>query len=169
MSLEKRCPDKGDLSLAEVNTHLDALNSATDRKEKEKILQSMLRRTTALEQKWIVRIILKGLLSHPSSPPQRSYRLTIYPELKMGSSEKTILTHFHPDAVELFNVTSNLRRVCEELKGDANIRLNPQGAGLFQPVKPMLASRAYPEGVMKIMGDRPFTVETKFDGERYAA
>jgi len=63
MSLEKRCPDKGDLSLAEVNTHLDALNSATDRKEKEKILQSMLRRTTALEQKWIVRIILKGLLS----------------------------------------------------------------------------------------------------------
>lgn len=37
-------------------------------------------------------------------------------ELKMGSSEKTILNYFHPDAVELFNITSNLRRVCQELK-----------------------------------------------------
>lgn len=37
-------------------------------------------------------------------------------ELKMGSSEKTILNYFHPDAVELFNITSNLRRVCHELK-----------------------------------------------------
>ncbi len=43
----------------------------------------------------------------------------------MGSSEKTVLSYFHPDAVELFNVTSNLRRVCQELK-DPSVRLNSQ-------------------------------------------
>jgi DNA ligase-4 len=41
----------------------------------------------------------------------------------MGLSEKAILNYFHPDALELFNITSNLRRVCEELK-DPNVRLN---------------------------------------------
>jgi hypothetical protein len=45
----------------------------------------------------------------------------------MGLSEKTILGHYHPgtsktvnlrilDAVELFNVSSNLRTVCDDLK-----------------------------------------------------
>jgi DNA ligase-4 len=65
------------------------------RKEKEKVLKTMLRRTTALEQKWIVRIILK--------------------ELKIGLSEKSILNYFHEDAVDYFNVTSSLRKVCEDL------------------------------------------------------
>jgi DNA ligase-4 len=63
----------------------------------------MLRRTTALEQKWIVRIILK--------------------ELKIGLSEKSILTYFHEDAVDYFNLTSNLRKVCEELS-DLHKRIN---------------------------------------------
>jgi hypothetical protein len=82
----------------------------------------MLRRTTALEQKWLVRVILKGPYSttvrfgtfRPSDLGCSCY--VDDAELKMGSSEKTILNYFHPDAVELFNITSNLRRVCHELK-----------------------------------------------------
>jgi len=40
-------------------------------------------------------------------------------ELKVGLSEKTILKFFHPDAVDYFNVTNNLRKVCEDLKDPA--------------------------------------------------
>lgn len=144
-SLKKRCPEKGDMSVFDINAALDSLNAAADKNEKTQTLKVMLRRTTALEQKWLVRVILK--------------------ELKMGSSEKTILNYFHPDAVELFNITSNLRRVCHELK-DPTTTLSARGAGLFQPVKPMLAARKAPESVVKLMEGRPFVIENKFDGER---
>ena len=40
----------------------------------------------------------------------------------MGISEKTILGFFHKDAWDLWNVTSNLRAVCEKLK-DPNFRM----------------------------------------------
>ncbi|KAL6068764.1 DNA ligase, variant 2 [Balamuthia mandrillaris] len=145
LSLSKRCPEKGSLSIADVNSCLDELNAATDRDAKVKVLKQILRSTTAVEQKWLVRIILK--------------------ELKMGLSEKLILNYFHPDAVELFNVTSSLRKVCAELK-DPTFRLSSKNASLFQPVKPMLASRRSPELVTKFMGGKPFSIETKFDGER---
>lgn len=63
----------------------------------------MLIHTTAAEQKWIVRIILKGMKLFFN-------QLLIVPaELKVGLSEKSVLNYFHPDALELFNVTSNLR------------------------------------------------------------
>lgn len=40
-----------------------------------------------------------------------------------GLSEKSILGLWHPDAMSLFNVTSNLKRVCWELY-DPNFRLS---------------------------------------------
>jgi DNA ligase-4 len=75
-SLKPRCIQKGDCSVGDINTYLDQLNVSTDRyeafvwgnvasnlvnrKDKSKILTALLRRTTAVEQKWLVRIILKG-------------------------------------------------------------------------------------------------------------
>ncbi len=49
--------------------------------------------TTVDEQKWIVRIILK--------------------DLKAGIGHETILKNYHPDALELFNATSDIRAVFE--------------------------------------------------------
>ncbi len=36
-------------------------------------------------------------------------------ELKLGISEKTVFSVFHPDAEDLFNVTCDLKLVCEKL------------------------------------------------------
>lgn len=36
-------------------------------------------------------------------------------DLKVGMSETTILHHFHPDAQDLFNVTCDLKGVCDKL------------------------------------------------------
>ncbi|KAL5496620.1 hypothetical protein EMCRGX_G012938 [Ephydatia muelleri] len=57
----------------------------------KKALQLLLRNTSALEQKWLIRIILKGL--------------------KTGLSENSVFSVFHPDAVDLFSVCSNLEKV----------------------------------------------------------
>ena len=50
------------LTVAQVNQYLDDLangNTSTDRAGMKKALQLLLRNTSALEQKWLIRIILK--------------------------------------------------------------------------------------------------------------
>ena len=52
--------------MAEVNGYLDDLadsNTKRDRPGVKKALQLLLRNTSALEQKWLIRIILKVSLS----------------------------------------------------------------------------------------------------------
>ena len=49
------------MSVQRINDCLDELNQAEDRRTRVRILKHMQRRTTALEQKWLVRIILKQL------------------------------------------------------------------------------------------------------------
>ena len=47
------------------------------------------------------------------------------PDLKLGISEKTVFSEFHPDAEDLFNVTCDLKLVCEKLR-DRNVRYKRQ-------------------------------------------
>ena len=147
LSLEKRCSKNGVLSIFHINKCLDKLNTLPDRKDKLTVLKWMLRKTTAKEQKWFVRIIIK--------------------ELKIGISEKTVLNTFHPDALDLFQATSSLIKVANELT-DPSVRIEgAQGViSLFNPVKPQLAARKNPEEVVELMKGFPFVIETKFDGER---
>jgi DNA ligase-4 len=147
LSLKSRCVEKGDLSVAEINSVLDELILATERTEKIAVLKKLIRRATALEQKWIVRVILK--------------------DLKIGMSEKTILGYFHPDALSLYNISANLQQVCRDLKNPSvRITTAQSGVTIGQPIKPMLASRQPPETVVKVMDDNPFVIEKKYDGER---
>lgn len=46
-------------------------------------------------------------------------------DLKLGMSEKSVFHEFHPDAEDLFNVTCDLKLVCEKLR-DRNQRHNRQ-------------------------------------------
>src|SRR5690606_4233496 len=48
-ALRNRCPEKGDLSVWDVNDQLNQLNAAADRESKKKVLKTLLRRTTAKE------------------------------------------------------------------------------------------------------------------------
>lgn len=47
--------------------------------------------------------------------------LNFIADLKLGISEKSIFHEFHPDAEDLFNVTCDLKLVCEKLR-DRNQR-----------------------------------------------
>ena len=74
---------------------MDELARAYDTDKKKQVLARIVQDTTVDEQKWIVRIILK--------------------DLKAGLGYEPILRAYHPDALELFNATSDLRSVFEEL------------------------------------------------------
>lgn len=44
------------------------------------------------------------------------FLIPFLPDLKLGTSEKSIFHEFHPDAEDLFNVTCDLKLVCEKLR-----------------------------------------------------
>ncbi|XP_062302935.1 DNA ligase 4 [Osmerus eperlanus] len=146
--LKRRCTSQGSLSIKEVNDFLDsvAMNNAGKNKDLvKKSLLHLITQSTALEQKWLIRMILK--------------------DMKLGVSKETVLQVFHPDAAELYNVTTDLDKVCRQLH-DPSVALVDVSIGLFSAFKPMLAAVGHMRQVEKQMGSNPFFIETKLDGER---
>ncbi|XP_041473446.1 DNA ligase 4-like isoform X2 [Lytechinus variegatus] len=146
--LRNRCPERGSLTIKDVNDNLDsiALNNATKKKDLVKqSLLTLLRKTSAIEQKWLIRMIMK--------------------EMKVGLSQQSILGTFHPDAEDFFNVTNSLAKVCSDLS-DPSVRLNEIAISVFSPFSPMLGERAKITQVERIMEHKSFLIETKLDGER---
>ncbi|XP_037325990.2 DNA ligase 4 isoform X2 [Pungitius pungitius] len=146
--LKKRCTSPGTLSIKEVNDFLDsvAINNAGKQKDLvKKSLLHLITQSSALEQKWLIRMILK--------------------DMKLGISKETVLQVFHPDAAELYNVSTDLKKVCQQLHSPS-VSLSEVSIGLFSAFKPMLAAVANIRNVEKQMGNGPFYIQTKLDGER---
>ncbi|KAJ4376257.1 DNA ligase (ATP) [Neocucurbitaria cava] len=144
-----------DMSIAEVNSALDKLSQVGAEDEQVKIFQRFYRRMNAEEMTWLIRMILR--------------------QMKIGATEKTFLDIWHPDAETLFNISSNLRRVCWELY-DTEIRLEGEDTGLslMQCFQPQLAAFQDKVGSFDKMvtrfqtnpEDDSFWIEEKLDGER---
>lgn len=146
--LKKRCTSQGNLTIKEVNVFLDsvAINNAGKQKDLvKKSLLHLITQSSALEQKWLIRMILK--------------------DMKLGISKETVLQVFHPDASELYNVVTDLNKVCQQLH-NPSVSLSDVSISLFSAFKPMLAAVANIRQVEKQMGNHPFYIETKLDGER---
>ncbi|KAI0295389.1 ATP dependent DNA ligase domain-containing protein [Multifurca ochricompacta] len=114
-----------------------------------KVMQRIYNCTTPEEQRWIVRIILK--------------------DIGISVKETTVFSVFHPDAHDLFNTCSDLKKVAWEL-WDPERRLNDQDKSiqLFRAFAPMLCKRPTGsiEESVKDMEGHIFILEEKLDGER---
>ncbi|KAF5175914.1 Dna ligase, partial [Thalictrum thalictroides] len=136
----------GGLTIKELNELLDRLASSENRAEKIVVLSDLIKKTNAQEMKWIVMIILK--------------------DLKLGVSEKSIFHEFHPDAEDLFNVTCDLKLVCEKLR-DRSQRHKRQDIEIGKAVRPQLALRiSDAASAWKKLHGKEVVVECKFDGDR---
>ncbi|WJX24110.1 DNA ligase (ATP) [Trifolium repens] len=136
----------GGLTIKELNDLLDQLASSENRGEKTLVLSTLIQKTNAQEMKWIIMIILK--------------------DLKLGFSEKSIFHEFHPDAEDLFNVTCDLKLVCEKLR-DRNQRHKRQDIEIGKAVRPQLAKRvANAAEAWKKLHGKEVVAECKFDGDR---
>ena len=143
------CPN-----ISDINTELDKIPIISATKGRagpdgvEGILMGLFKRMTAIQVKWLVRIILK--------------------DMHIGLGEKTILTTFHLDAQEFYDVNADLRKVAEVLN-DPDIRRHEIEVALFDPFRPMLAARGdadMEKVVSKQITESQFYIETKYDGER---
>ncbi|XP_061463551.1 DNA ligase 4 [Rhineura floridana] len=146
--LKQRCLRKGQLTIQQVNDLLDSVSNNNAAKRKDLVKKSLLQlitQSSALEQKWLIRMIIK--------------------DLKLGVSQQTLLSLFHPDAVELHSVTTDLENVCRQLH-NPSVFLSDVSITLFSAFKPMLAAIANIQQIEKQMNNQSFYIETKLDGER---
>ncbi|KAI5711052.1 hypothetical protein M8J76_010028 [Diaphorina citri] len=148
--LKTRCGKGGELTVGDVNRHLDNIavkHANHDTRGVEGELQQMLTKMSALEQKWLIRILLKS------------------PHMGLGGSH--ILDAFHPDASDLYDVCHNLEKVCSMLHNPST-RLHEIEVVLFEPFRPMLSQRLDIQAIETDLRARDFYyVEPKFDGERF--
>ena len=108
-------------TLKDVNELLDALASAVSQADKINLIRErILNHFTAMEQKWLARIIFN--------------------DLKIGLKHETVLNHFYPTALKRFNECVNLRLVCEE----EGITTELSGIQLGVCYSPMLA-KGFPQ------------------------
>ena len=143
----------GDMTIGEVNDLLDRLSAAPKEDQQAPIFTEFYTRMNAHEMMWLIRIILR--------------------QMKVGATEKTFFNIWHPDAGSLFNVSSNLRRVCWELS-DPNLRLEGEDRGItlmqcFQPQLAQFQMHSFDKMIQKMKpteDDPVFWIEEKLDGER---
>uniref|UniRef100_A0A1B6FIK3 DNA ligase 4 n=1 Tax=Cuerna arida TaxID=1464854 RepID=A0A1B6FIK3_9HEMI len=148
--LKSRCAEGGELTVDDVQRHLDAValrHAERQPREKDKELEVMLRCMSAQEQKWLIRILLK--------------------DMRLGLGHTRILSVYHPDANDLWVLNNSLQQVCEKLR-DPTRRLHEIEITLFNPFCPMLAERCNVQDIDKHLQRRPGPryIETKLDGER---
>ncbi|KAJ3206547.1 DNA ligase (ATP) [Dinochytrium kinnereticum] len=139
------------LSIAQVNEWLDRLNACDNGAERREILSFFATHCSAVEQKWLARVILKGRKAA---------------DLRIGVTENTVFHAWHPEAQDMFNVCSSLAKVARELN-DLSKTFASKDITLGAPFKPMLAKSCKALGaVEKIMKGQTFWIQTKLDGER---
>lgn len=145
--------EPGNMSIEEVNEKLDKLSAASKEDQQVPILAEFYRRMNPDELAWLIRIILR--------------------QMKVGATERTFFDVWHPDAENLFSISSSLRRVCWELH-DPNIRLeeDDRGISLMQCFQPQLAQfqmHSFEKMISRMQPteeDPVFWIEEKLDGER---
>lgn len=142
-----------ELTIDDVNSMLDELAQETEGsntfKEKEAVIKRFANVMSPEELRWLIRIILKYL--------------------RIGATERTVFNNFHPDAFDLFNVTSDLKLVCWRLY-DVNYRLPSEQhqISLMRCFQPQLAAfnKHSAKKIVESMPETGFYIEEKMDGER---
>jgi DNA ligase-4 len=145
--------EPGDMSIEEVNEKLDKLAATSKEDEQTPILAEFYRRMNPEELTWLIRIILR--------------------QMKVGATERTLFHVWHPDAENLYSISSSLRRVCWELH-DPNIRLEAEDRGItlmqcFQPQLAQFQMHSFDKMILRMHPteeDPVFWIEEKLDGER---
>lgn len=134
-------------SLKEINELLDRLSLSHLADDRRDLFLKVTAKMTASEQKWLTRIILKGL--------------------RVGLPDNQVLKLIHPDAPAIFDVRMNLFEVVQIFQGplDQYNRDTHLQVKLFSPFRPMLAEREEMDRAAGILAG-PFLIEPKLDGER---
>ncbi|CAM9321759.1 unnamed protein product [Discosporangium mesarthrocarpum] len=101
-----------------------------------------------MEQKWLARIILR--------------------DLKISLKKERVLSHIHPDALDEYNRTTSLRKVCSKFANRSSSQRSMPCLEVFDVFSPMLAKNFHyaVEKIVPSFRGSPFCMDIKLDGER---
>lgn len=158
----------GKLTVFQVNKHLDNIASCfknNERKSKFDISEvaldliffmfpseiddeiiKMVEGMTAIDQKWLIRIILK--------------------EMHLGVNPGKVLSIYHKSAKDFQNQYCSLSRVCQAIE-NGEVYQDNGSVELFRRCNPMLCLRGTVEKLQSLLSQREYYLETKMDGERF--
>lgn len=147
--VKNRCQPQCTLSVQQVNAYLDEIANTNSRATMETVFTQLIKSTTAKDQKWIVRIILK--------------------KLNLGIAERRILLVYHSKAYSLYERMSHLTRVCHLVDtGQADTAdVTEDVVAVFQPLRSMLCEQAQLNKLPGLLNNQTMYVELKMDGERF--
>ena len=108
----------------------------------------MFNRMTALDQKWLIRIVLK--------------------RMNFGSkfSEQRIFSAYHSSAKDLYAAHAHLSKVCECIETGATT-VDKVAVVPMLPFQPMLCHRNGFNMIETLLSKSEYYLETKMDGERF--
>lgn len=156
--MKLRAVEQCQLTVYEVNRHLDAISVYNQNNNRPKIDNELIHMTkglTAIDQKWLTRIILK--------------------KMRLGLGPQKILSVYHPSASDFYDRYVHLSRVCECVESGETTTGNP-ATDLFankgtiepmQPFRPMLCQKLNLATFEQQIRLHDFYTETKMDGERF--
>ena len=113
----------GTITLDELHRYLDRIANTYEKnriKDTDQVFHQLITNTTALENKWLVRIVLK--------------------EMRLGIGDNSILNAYHSDAKEYYETNHSLIKVCIDLS-DPEIPLSVKCISLFSSFSRMLSER----------------------------
>jgi len=133
-------------TIKDINDLLDRLANSTSDEKRKLLERDIYHKFSAMQQKWLIRIILK--------------------DLKLGLTDKEVISHLHPEAYHKFASCYDLKLVCElEITEEDGIQLG----SCFMP---MLAHGFSKSGVEQVdtvessLSGHPFIMDVKIDGVR---
>ncbi|VUZ53622.1 unnamed protein product, partial [Hymenolepis diminuta] len=160
--LKDHCPTDGTYTISKIHEILDDLAGALTQDGKLEIITRLIRTTTILELKWLVRIVSRR-------------------DLSLGIGDKVILNCLHPAAISIWDVTQSLSSVCQRI-ADIDPKIVPSEnvtnellkVELFTPFKPMLCAKTSSVEDICSGFQQQFAgsvggglcLEMKYDGER---
>uniref|UniRef100_A0A182W4T9 DNA ligase 4 n=1 Tax=Anopheles minimus TaxID=112268 RepID=A0A182W4T9_9DIPT len=148
--LHGRCPAVGDLTVGDVNSRLDAIGEGGRVVAARDELVTLIERGSPLDQRWIVRTVLKNL--------------------RLGVSNRRILQLYHPNAPTLYDGASDLKQMVQliETKAPGALEMVDGGVVLLTHfIRPMLCQRLELRQVGELLLRDTYWLETKMDGERF--
>ncbi|XP_035891329.1 DNA ligase 4-like [Anopheles stephensi] len=150
--LHGRCPAVGDLTVGDVNSRLDAIGAGRAVAARDELV-ALIERGSPLDQRWLVRIVLKNL--------------------RLGVSNRRILQLYHPNAPTLYDGASDLKQLVQQIETQApagELELVSGGGPvllLTHFIRPMLCQRVELRQVGELLRRDTYWCETKMDGERF--
>ena len=133
------------ISIYDVDAILNSFGDQSNQKFIENEFRRLIMNTTAMDQKWLVKILLR--------------------KANFNLGKLKVLDLYHPAAKKLYQKYSNLSKVCELIEtNDGDVK---DIFAINQHIRPMLCGKFMAHTLAEMVETSDLYLETKFDGERF--